>query len=763
MEKQPNTYYVHITGIVQGVGFRPFIYKLATEMGLLGWVNNTTDGVHIQVTTDATALSAFTERIQNECPDIANITDLKVQKLPFQEYPDFRIIHSDRTGETTVLLTPDFGLCEDCRRELFDPTNRRYGYPFITCTNCGPRYSIIRSLPYDRPWTAMQPFSMCPECQQEYDAPSDRRYFSQTNSCPECAIDLTFYENGKWLDFDSAIQGMDYIVAQWQRGKIVAIKGIGGYLLTCSATDAEVIRLLRKRKKRPTKPLAVMYHDLFCLAEDTEVDALAAGEMCSPASPIVLLSLKNDRMTNIAVEDLAPNLGHLGVMLPYTPLYAWLLEKYQQPIVATSGNISNATIIYENDKAIEHLSEIADLVVLNNRDIVVPQDDSVLKISTVKRRKIIIRRSRGLAPSYLSDHSENLPDRTILSMGASLKSAFTLLHQKNIYTSQYLGDTDTLDAQENYLHTLQHLLEVFKAKPEFIVVDQHPDYFSRRLGEELAVKYDAELWQVQHHKAHFWAVLAENQLLDEKVLGVIWDGTGFGEDGHIWGGEFFVYQQGDIERRAHLEYFDFILGDKMPREPRISALAILGADKRIIAKFTEEESRIYQKILEQNRLKTSSAGRLFDAAASLIMDLDYQSYEGEAAMQLEQKAYEYFRKFGATTFYTYLKDDEVPDQFPRFILEHLLHDKEKGFDLDFLAAKFHITLAHYIYNQAKKIGIQKVAISGGVFQNGWLVDLLILFMDADFNLYFHKNISPNDEGISYGQLRKVCFQIEKTP
>jgi hydrogenase maturation protein HypF len=760
MEKQLGTYHIHIKGIVQGVGFRPFIYKLAKELGLSGWVNNTYDGVHIQVNATTFQIDLFTQSIQKDKPDIATITDFQIQTIPHQEFSEFDIVHSDRSGEATVLLTPDFGLCEDCRQELLDTQNRRYRYPFITCTNCGPRYSIINAMPYDRPWTTMEPFTMCPSCRAEYDDPVDPRYFSQTNSCQDCAIELTFYESGKWLDFPSPIQGMEYIVEQWKRGKIVAIKGIGGYLLTCSATDAEVIQLLRKRKKRPTKPFAVMYHDLFCLAEDVELDAQAAGELRSPASPIVLLSLKNDRMTDIAVRALAPNLGQIGVMLPYTPLYAWLLEQYGQPIVATSGNISNSTIIYENDKAIEHLSEMAELVVLNNRDIVVPQDDSVLKISPVKREKVLLRRSRGLAPAYLPQSGEALPGKTILSMGASLKSVFSLLHQNNIYISQYLGNTDLFDAQENYRHTLDHILDVLGAQPDIIVVDKHPNYFSRRLGEELADKYQAALWEVQHHKAHLWAVLGEHRLWDEKVLGVIWDGTGYGDDGNIWGGEFFVYEYGEMSRATHLDYFNFILGDKMPREPRVSAFAILEAHDSLNNKFTEEEWRIYQKILEQNRLKSSSAGRLYDAAASVLLDIDYQSYEGEAAMQLEQKAYEYFRKFGATTFYTYLKEEEIPENFPRFILTQLIRDRARDFDLDFLAAKFHITLAHYIFCQAKKIGVRKVAFSGGVFQNGWMVDLVKLFMDADFNLYFHKEVSPNDEGISFGQLRQACYKLQ---
>lgn len=753
------SYHIHIQGLVQGVGFRPFVYQLAQHLGIKGWVNNTTNGVHIELTTDANTLHTFVKKIREKKPAIAEITALNIRSLSARAFDDFQIIDSQEKAAKKLLLAPDFAMCEDCREELFDPDNKRFQYPFLTCTNCGPRYSIIRDLPYDRETTTMEDFPMCPSCREEYQNPMDRRYYSQTNSCPDCAIQLAFYENGQKRSFSGVEAGLRYITQQWSQGKIVAIKGIGGYLLTCDAGQAKAVQLLRQRKHRPVKPFALMYHDLFTLAEDVELDAMAAGELQARHSPIVLLSLKQDRMSTLAVEDIAPGMEQIGVMLPYTPLYTLLMGFYQKPIIATSGNISNATIIYENDQALEQLANIADLIVTNNRKISVPQDDSVVKWSTVKRQRVLIRRSRGLAPAFLDTGQIPWPSQTILCMGAALKSTFTLLHQQIVSVSPYIGNTELLAAQENYQQTLQHLLQLFDATPEHIVVDQHPNYFSRRLGEELSVQWDAKLHQVQHHEAHFWSVLAEYNLLTEEVLGVVWDGTGYGSDAQIWGGEFFVYQAGQMERRAHLPYFNFFLGDKMPREPRISALAILGHHTGLENKFSEEEWRVYRPLLAQNPLKTSSVGRLFDAAASILLDINRQTFEGEAAMQLEQKAYRYFRKYGATTFYTYLEDNEIPEDLPVFLLRRLLEDKNKGYEVDFLAAKFHISLAHYIFNQAKRIGISKVAFSGGVFQNTWLVDLLQMFMAADFELYFQKNLSPNDEGISYGQLRKVCFDL----
>jgi hydrogenase maturation protein HypF len=548
-------------------------------------------------------------------------------------------------------------------------------------------------------------------------------------------------------------------VQRWKEGKIVAIKGIGGYLITCDASNSESIKRLRQLKNRPTKPFALMYHNIFDLAEDVELDISGAEELKSSPSPIVLLSVKEDRMTALAMAEIAPNLGQLGVMLPYTPLYKLLMQAFHKPILATSGNKSGATIIYDDKEAIKNLSEISDGIVLNNRDIVIPQDDSVIKFTTIKRNRIIIRRSRGLAPSYLQNIGVELPEETFLCMGASLKSTFTLLHNKNIFVSQFLGDTEDLQAQENYRNTLNHLINLMDVRLDHIAIDAHPNYFSSQFGLELADKLKIGVSKIQHHEAHFWAVLAENGLLKvDDVLGVIWDGTGLGSDGHIWGGEFFIYSNYTITREEHLDYFNFILGDKMPREPRISALSIIGHHEFLKNKFTAEEWNIYRKILANNQLKTSSVGRLFDGAASIILGTNFQSYEGEAAMQLEHSAYKYFKKYGITTFYSYLEDAFIPKDFPKLLLTKIAEDFNKGFDPEFLAAKFHITMAHYINNIIRKKGIYRVAFSGGVFQNGWLVDLIHLFLEPDFELYFHKNLSPNDEGVSFGQLIGHLFQ-----
>ena len=753
------TYHIYIKGVVQGVGFRPFIYKLAHKMNLFGWVNNTANGVHIHVNSEKKKADEFVKKITEKAPKLSIITHINLEEVSFENYSNFEIRHSSSEKEATLLLTPDFAMCNDCKTELNSENNNRFQYPFITCTNCGPRYSIINKLPYDRETTTMDSFKMCPSCNSEYHNPEDRRYYSQTNSCPNCAIELSLFENGK---LQKNFSNLNYISEQWENGKIIAIKGIGGYLLTCDATNPEVIKRLRKLKNRPTKPFALIYHDIYELAEDVEMDICEKLELESTIAPIVLLNIKSNRMTPLAIEEIAPNLNQIGVMLPYTPLYDMLLSKFKKPIIATSGNVSNSTIIYEDHKAIEELTSIADIILLNNREIVIPQDDSVIRYSTIKFQKIIIRRSRGLAPSYINS-SLKVSEKSILSMGAMLKSTFTLLNKQNIYISQFLGNTDNYEAELNYKNTFTHFNKLFKPKLDLILVDKHPNYFASIYGKEIAGKLQIPFVEIQHHKAHFYAVLGENKLLEssEKVLGVIWDGTGLGDDGNIWGGEFFSYQNKKVERVHHLDEFNFILGDKMPKEPRISALAIASnsAETSIIKdKFSETEWKIYQKILQNNtHLKSSSIGRLFDAAASIILGIDKQSYEGEAAMRLESAAYTYFRANNITTFYTYLKEEKLPSNFTNFIIKNIISDIEKGFEKEFIAAKFHITLAHYISIISKGQKVKKVAFSGGVFQNQWLIELIILFMNDDFELYFHKELSPNDECISFGQLMYYLY------
>lgn len=764
-------YEIHIEGIVQGVGFRPFVYRHAKRRGYKGWVNNTSDGVHIQINADYESVEHFLGILLDDLPPLAIVTnysirkaDSKVNRKPFR-FEGFEIIHSESKTKPKLLLTPDVGICPHCRTELHSQSNRRYHYPFITCTNCGPRYSIIEALPYDRENTAMAPFIMCKPCLNEYNDPMERRHFSQTNSCPDCRIELQLFENNRITD---NFTDYGYIAQLWKQGKIVAIKGIGGYLLTCSAYNSEAVKMLRKRKNRPKKPFALMYPDIKNAQKDAQISDVEKKLLESKEAPIVLLRLKTDlpaSKQNI-FNEIADNLSRIGVMMPYTPLYELLLESFGGPIVATSGNITNSTIVYEDELAFEYLTKIANGILLNNRRIVVPQDDGVEQYTILNKKKIVLRRSRGRAPVYINP-GLNVLDKTVLAVGAQQKSAFGLSVRKNTYVSQYLGNMEHFEAQQNYEKTYLHLTEILKADVEVIIKDKHPDYFSSRFADEKAGETGAKLYTLQHHKAHLYAVLAENNLLSsqEKILGVVWDGTGLGEERNIWGGEFFMYRNYETERIDHLNEFDFILGDKMSKEPRISALTIAKnipeANKFLKPKFSDTEWRIYNSLLKkQGNLKCTSMGRLFDAVSCILYDFDEHSYEAQASMQLEDKAAQYFYNNQMNRKDSFLTKD-IPSDFTGFIFKSIITETEQNEDKAKTAARFHITLVDYILKTAEKYAFKKLAFSGGVFQNALLVDMIWLFADSSYTLYFHKELSPNDECIALGQLAYYHMVLSK--
>lgn len=757
------TWHIHIQGQVQGVGFRPFVYKQAQLYDLNGWVNNTVDGVHVEFNSGKETASKFHESLIKDAPRLSRITSHKLKKIEAKKFNDFRIIQSESKGKRNLLITPDFAMCDDCRKELFDDKDRRYKYPFITCTLCGPRYSIIEKLPYDRETTTMERFTMCEKCSDEYEHPLDRRYYSQTNSCDQCGIEMALYDSEKNLISKENREIIEQIAGLWSKGKIVAIKGIGGYLLTCDASNCQAIEELRKRKHRPAKPFALMYPDLNRLEKDVNLRDIEKDALESSVFPIVLLNVRNDRSL-ICVEQIAPGLDQIGVMLPYTPLYDLLLNHFDKPVIATSGNISHSPIVFSDEKAFTDLLQISDAILINNRKIVVPQDDSVIKFTAGHQKKIIYRRSRGLAPSYINKDLEN-PEETILATGAMLKNTFTYLNQKNIYISQYLGNLDHFDTEQNYRHTLNHFFNLFGKKPERILADKHPGYFSTRIAEELSEELGVPLKKYQHHVAHFGAVLGEQNLLEsiEPVLGIIWDGTGLGNDGQIWGGEFFVYDNYEFKRQHHLDYFDFITGDKMPKEPRISALTVSngcnGADELLRNKFTEVEWKNYHTLLNKpGNLKTSSVGRLFDAVASLLDIKDYNSFEGESAMLLEKFATDFFRKNKPKVTDSYLSEYQSGNVPTKLLLQKIIDDVYKDVEKGEIAFKFHFTLVDAIKKAANSLSINRISFSGGVFQNSLLIDLILDYLSDDFQLYFHKELSPNDENISFGQL--MCYKVD---
>ena len=750
-------YHVHIKGRVQGIGFRPFIYNLAQNHGLVGTVSNTIDGVHVVINCELCSMSKFIHQIKEQAPAQSMITDLVVEEVEAGEFSEFRIIESSADGEPDLLITPDFAMCDRCREELGDTNNRRYRYPFTTCTECGPRFSIERALPYDRQRTSMATFKMCPECQEEYEDPGDKRFYSQTNSCPKCRVSQWLIDRkGKTTDLKQD-KVIDEVCKKIRRGYIVAVKGIGGFLLICDAQNHKKVMELRDKKQRPDKPFALLYPNLETVISSFDPSETEMNELKGAASPIVLLNAGDKKETVRLLPDIAPGLDRLGVMIPYAPVLQLIAEKVKKPLLATSGNIKGSPIIFTNEEAVKSLGNFADYILLNNRDIVVPQDDSVVKFSGKHKQKIIIRRSRGYAPGFMQEAISDF-DKSVLSMGALLKSTFSIWNKNRCHVSQFLGDTMELDAQISYECTLNHFRDMLQLKPDVVLVDKHPAYFATQKGRELAAFYNVPLVEIQHHKAHFWAVLGENNLVhtEDQILGVIFDGTGMGSDGGVWGGEFFAYENHTIKRLHHINCFPHILGDKMAREPKLSALSLLHATQMNYNlekdKFTREELDFYDRVLEHSSLCTSSVGRIFDAVASLLDYCHINTYEGEAAMYLECAAQEFMKKEGV--FHEHygfgINTDGTIDlvKMTSGIIEDVLNETDRNK----IAAKFHNTLVFIIKDIAINSGLKSIAFSGGVFQNGLLVDLIIDHLGGEFTLYFHQQLSPNDECISYGQL-----------
>ncbi len=747
------TYQIHIQGQVQGVGFRPFVYQLAQRFSLSGQVSNRSDGVRIWVNATQSVAELLLEAVLQEHPPVARITNYDLREVAQQAFSNFSIVHSENTLRRDVLLTPDLGLCLKCRLELNQPGDRRYQYAFTNCTHCGPRYSIIKGLPYDRVTTAMAPFDLCTDCQQEYDNPTNRRYYAQANTCSQCPVKLSLYDAQQKPIINHQSSIVNKVAEKLQEGAIIAIKGVGGYLLVCDATNPGAISTLRARKHRPTKPLAVMYPSLAQLQQDIPIDNKAAELLTGSVSPIVLLPITEAVKQRIALNQIAPNLQQVGVMLPYAPLFEVLIQEVNRPLVATSANISGSPIVYTEEAAERQLSNLVDFRLTYNREIVVPQDDSVVRFSSEVKQKIVLRRSRGMAPTFVLPQPL-IPEKNILAMGSDLKSTFAYTQCGNQYVSQYLGDLGSYDSQESYRKVLAHLLEVFDSQPEVILTDRHPQYFSTQLGNQLAEEFQAPVERVQHHQAHFAAVLAENQLMntDQPVLGVVWDGTGLGDDNQIWGGEFFSYQNYSFQRIAHLDYFPHLMGDKMAREPRLSAFSLTRGDTSLQKKFSATEWAHYNQLIHKTGgLKTSSVGRLFDGVASILGLVDQTTYEGEAALMLETLATDYIQDIGYGKLTSYFNEIEVGSIAYQPLANGILRDT-KEYSRGFIAARFHYSLADGIRQVAKKLNIRKVALSGGVFQNALLVDMVCNLMNDHYELYFHQQLSPNDENISLGQL-----------
>ncbi len=738
---------IAIQGAVQGVGFRPFIYRLAQELKLSGWVLNSSQGVFIEVEGDKPVLDGFILRIQGEKPAPSYIQSFEASFLDVVGYTGFKIRHSRDKGIKSVLILPDIGTCPSCLEEISDPENRRYRYPFTNCTLCGPRYSIIQSIPYDRPYTTMAGFVMCKKCASEYKDPSDRRFHAQPNACPDCGPQLTALDS-RGTAICEREEALQLVADRLKSGEIAALKGIGGYQLLVDAGNPEAVKRLRRRKRRNEKPFAVMVGTIEEVRQICRLNVFEERLLLSAEAPIVILD-RNDHTGTAAVAiSVATGNPTLGVMLPYTPLHHILMSEVGRPLVATSGNISDEPICINEVEALEKLGDIADLFLVHDRPIARYVDDSVVRV--VKGRELMIRRARGYAPMPVFMQTEQ---SGILAVGAHQKNTIALQVNKNAFVSQHIGDLENEESVRSFHDAIDSLCQLYETTPTKIVCDQHPDYLSTQYAKSAGIK----VAQIQHHYAHICSCMAENQL-EGPVLGVAWDGTGYGPDQTVWGGEFLLADNHSFERVAFLRPFRLPGGEKAVREPRRSALGLLyemlgeavfeQPGLSLLKCFNEKELPILHQMLKSkfNSPLTSSMGRLFDAVAAIIHLRQSVSFEGQAAMELE------FAIDGHKGDETYSFQGLKPIDWAPMI-QQLLLDVDSGIDPGRMALKFHNGLAKLIVEVAKMVNVEKVALSGGCFQNRYLTEKAIDFLKAaGFKPYWHQRLPPNDGGISVGQL-----------
>lgn len=747
---------VTIRGAVQGVGFRPFIWRLASDLGLPGWVNNSAQGLCLEVEGRESEINDFIRRIETEKPSHGFIQDLETTWMDVVGYQEFEIRPSDNDGSPTTLVLPDIATCPDCLGEVFDRGNRRHRYPFINCTQCGPRFSIIESLPYDRAKTSMKRFTMCADCQAEYDTPSSRRFHAQPNACPVCGPQLELW-NSEGRSVAAREDALHTAIERLRQGSIVAVKGIGGFHLMVIANNDRAVRRLRKLKHREEKPFAVMLRSIPFVAEACDVSELEARLLCSPEAPITLLRRKRTSGTppfgSTISEAVAPGNPWLGVMLAYTPLHHLLLAELDAPLVATSGNLADEPICTDEREAVERLRGIADLFLVHNRPIVRHLDDSIVRV--MAGRELLLRRARGFAPlPIITGHSPDKNERMdgaarpVLALGAHQKNTVALAVNGQAFVSQHVGDLDTVQA----LHTFQSVIEdgerLRDLSPVMIAADLHPDYPSTRRARRSGLP----IVHVQHHFAHVLSCMAEHQM-EHPALGVAWDGTGYGVDGTIWGGEFLRVHDSGFERVAHLRTWRLPGGDSAMREPRRSATGLLHELFGETAFEMEELSvfrttRFCATMLRRriNSPVTSSAGRLFDAVASMVGLRQECGFEGQAAMELE------FALDGLETDDAYplpLRDD-ILDWGP--MVRAILDDARAGTPVGIISVRFHNALTEGIVAAAHRTGERCVVLSGGCFQNRYLTERTVQRLrEEGFQPCWHQRVPPNDGGISLGQ------------
>jgi hydrogenase maturation protein HypF len=791
-------YSVIITGIVQGVGFRPFIYNLAKSLSLYGWVNNSSQGVVIEVEGRHNNLNDFIEKIKNNPPPLSNIKSISIKEEPVKKYSDFQIIASVSTEEKNVYISPDISICKDCENEFGEIDNRRFNYPFINCTNCGPRFSIVKGFPYDRKKTTMDLFPMCDKCASEYENPADRRYHAQPISCFDCGPELKLF-SPQTGDGEIGLAAAQCSSKLLEKGFIVAVKGIGGFHLVCDALNETAVKKLRTRKVRDDKPFALMVKDFatalkYCYINEEEKKLLESIQ-----KPIVLLRKReNCTLTN----SISPGNPFLGIMLPYTPVHLLLFQELSttkaslSTLVMTSANRSSEPIYYKDKEAIENLSDIADYFLLNNREIYLRTDDSVTRI--FRGEEYIIRRSRGYVPSPIevghmvqgdgscaSYHGNGAQEpspctiQSVLACGGEQKNTFCMNNGQEFFISHHIGDLENMETLNSFEEGIAHFKKIFSIDFETVAYDLHPEYLSTKYAMELDMKNKIP---VQHHHAHIASCMAENNL-NEDVIGVAFDGTGYGEDGNLWGGEFFAGGYKNFSRQGHFDYVKMPGGEMAVKEPWRMALSYLlkvcdssdindmlgissesGCKQRILPDIEMEKIVKLIEIIEKNINcpLTSSAGRLFDAVAALIGIRRMINYEGQAAVELEflsEKKYcgEYNFKIEKNELTFIIHVDEM--------IKEIISDLRKSVSKEIISSKFHETLAKIVSEGClyikEKTGLKKVALSGGVFQNITLLEKCIDKLDGSgFEVYIHRNVPTNDGGLCLGQAVIALAKLE---
>lgn len=756
---------ISVKGIVQGVGFRPFVYNTANRFNLRGHVLNKPEGVEIDLEGAPDAIDSFLDMLKNNAPPLAKIDEIVCKNQPLAGYNTFEIALTERVGSAEALVSVDVALCEDCLKELRDPLDRRYHYPFINCTNCGPRFTIIKDMPYDREFTTMHPFPMCEACDREYHDPGNRRFHAQPNACPVCGPHVALINReGEPLETKDPVKRAAHLM---KGNSILAIKGLGGYHLACNALDDTAVKLLRQRKIREDKPFALMVKDLEQAKEYCYISQQEAEQMSSPYRPILLVKKKEN--TGIA-SQVAPGNEYLGMMLPYTPLHYLIFEHIDFPLVMTSANLSDEPIAYRDQDALTRLNKIADYFLIHNREIHHRCDDSVIRI--YKNEPYFIRRSRGFAPAPVRMFETAQP---ILAVGAEQKNTFCLTKGSNVFISHHIGDLENMETLRSFEEEIEMYKTLFHVEPELVVYDNHPEYLSTKYAIELPIAKTG----VQHHHAHIASCMAEHRL-EGHVLGIAFDGTGLGQDGTIWGGEFLYASYLDYKRLAHLKYVPMPGGAKAVKEPwRMAAghlYSAFGPDwTRYAGLFVKNMDSDVLETMNQmmarniNAPLTSSMGRLFDAVSALLGIRDKVNYEGQAAVEMEQMAAKAKgESFGASNIFRYglTAGDNLWEIDTGPMLEDILHlVRQNRFTPDVMAMAFHHTIKDMIVDICLKgrtlYGEKRVCLSGGVFQNLLLLEMVDRGLtEQGFEVYVHRLVPTNDGGLCLGQAAIAAERVK---